>query len=109
VAQRQPLADIQFIADFAAYARGREPTEGFDYFSNTNCACCQFLRDHRGYAEPRVGGFGWRAALMAERNDFPEGVGCALVGAETAAGWTWGALADRLEGLIADAPVVVQA
>lgn len=102
MSQRQPLADIQFISDFAAYARGRGDAE-YDYTSNRNCACCQFVRETGRAVDPRAGGTYWRDELAF--HPYPEGVALALV-TEIAGTATFSALADRLEALLTDAPTV---
>jgi hypothetical protein len=105
---RLPLGDIEFIADFATYARGRVPSEPYDYSSIDNCACCQFLRDRRGIDQPRVGGDSWGQIGNPSQEPLPEALADALVKRERGPndGRTWGRLADRLEALIADTPSV---
>lgn len=110
MSHRLPLADIQFISDFAVYARERGPTR-YDYSDPGNCATCQFLRDTDRAAEPRVVPETWRDGLCSnERFPLPAGMDAALKaecdGGLDLAGWTFSALADRLEALIADAPMV---
>lgn len=109
MAHRLPLADIQFIADFAAYARGRGPGEGYDYCSNYNCAGAQFLRDTGRAKCPDVGPFGWRDDALGQECDtpFPPGVEDALNPSNSRTVHTFSALANRLEALIADAPMVL--
>lgn len=104
MAHRLPLADIQFIADFAAYARGRGG-DGYDYFDTNNCALCQMARDMLGYRNPGAGGNYWHEYGGGERTHLP------VIASEVvvAPPHTFSALADRLEALIADAPAVRQA
>jgi len=102
MAHRLPLADIQFIADFAAYARGRGDVV-YDYLDTANCAACQFLRDTGIARAPLVADNRWREArgpfnyVEMPDIDLP-----ALVKHPR----TFSALAVRLEALIADAPAV---
>jgi hypothetical protein len=90
VAQRQPLADIQFIADFAAFCRSKGD-ETYNSIDSDVCALAQFgyprvSDDNNGRLnDPRVPERAYEAV-------FHQG--------------TFSALADRLEALIADAPVV---
>lgn len=81
-----PLADIQFISDFAVYARGRAADEAYDALDPYACALGQF--GHSCATTQTVPHDAFRAATRLHYE------------------WTWGALADRLEALIADAPVV---
>jgi hypothetical protein len=85
MSHRLPLADIQFISDFAAFARAKGD-EGYNPAIANACALAQF-----GYlaAGPDTVP---RAAFRAATN----------FGLE----YTFSALADRLEALIAGAPVV---
>lgn len=109
MAHHLPLADIKFIADFAAYARTREPSERYLYESNSNCACAQFLRDTGRAVDPSVGGWSW-SDEGGEEISFSEGLTEAI---QETGSWrpdavrhTWGELADRLEALIAASPEV---
>jgi hypothetical protein len=105
MSHKLPLADIQFISDFAVFARSKGHV-AYDYLSNTNCAACQFLK-HTGRAkEPSVGGNAWREIGDAEsaRQRMPDIDMPALCEKP----WTFSALADRLEALIADAPMVTR-
>jgi hypothetical protein len=87
MAQRQPLADIQFIADFAAFCRTKGD-ERYSYVNSELCALGQF--GHPGLDCDEIidrFGAGVESALVSDPENFS-------------------ALADRLEALIADAPVV---
>ena len=103
MSHRLPLADIQFISEFATYARGRGDV-AYNYMDNLNCAACQFLRDTGRAEQPSVGGNIWRDVADAEfaYKSMPDIDMPALCVGE----WNFSALADRLEALIADAPVV---
>lgn len=103
MAHRLPLADIKFIADFAAYARGRGD-EPYNYGDDGHCACAQFLKDTGRAAEPAVGPEYWIDLSNWNSADLPEGVNRALNQREFDCRFS--ALADRLEALIADAPKV---
>jgi hypothetical protein len=106
MAHKLPLADIQFIADFAAYARTRGD-EAYNYSDARNCATCQFLRDTGRASVPCVNPIDWRdgECLSGKRNPLPEGLDEALDGSESGGEETFSALADRLEALIAGAPI----
>jgi hypothetical protein len=112
MAHKLPLADIQFIADFAAYARGRGKV-AYDFVDPGNCACCQFLRDTGRAEEPRVVPTDWRdGVLSGTRFPLPEGLNAALnakVDGYGSTSWRFDLLADRLEALIADSPLVERA
>jgi hypothetical protein len=104
MSHRLPLADIQFIADFAAYARQRDG-DGFRYSSAGNCACAQFLRDTGRAARPNVSPEEWHEVGFPENsNPLPKGMSTALLLCDE----TFADLAPRLEALIADAPTVRQ-
>lgn len=104
---RYPVKDIEFIADFAAYARSRGDA-WYDYNNPGQCACCQFLRDTGRAEVPRVVSSDWRDGLQsAKRFPLPKGLDAALV-AEGEGDWVFSALATRLEALICNAPVVAR-
>jgi hypothetical protein len=95
MAQRLPLADIQFIADFAAFARSKGRL-GYNFYSfeegPCGCAVTQFLHT--------------RGVGILHNDWSPKH---ALVdSAVRSKPWTFTALADRLEAILADAPVVVR-
>jgi hypothetical protein len=85
MAHRLPIADIKFIADFAAFCRTKGD-EGYDPTLPNACALAQF---------------GYPCAI-------PSSVPAGVFRAATRLGsaYTFSALADRLERLITDAPVV---
>jgi hypothetical protein len=92
MAHRLPLADIQFIADFAAFARAKGDAT-YVWHSASTCALAQF-----GYPEV----VDWQDAGIP-----CEAYHAAVLDTETYEDdATFSALADRLEALIADAPVV---
>lgn len=95
-----PLADILFIADFAAFCRTKG-NEEYDYFSTRTCAVAQFVRETGLCDNPCVGGWHWRDTATEEIHRFPKGFD-----AECEEPYIFSALADRLEALIADAPLV---
>lgn len=109
MSHRLPVADIQFISDFAAYARKRGAKVRYDFRDQRNCACAQFLRASGRAKTPWVGGFSWRDDHGCG-HAFPSGLDDAIIGyglmVPDKARWTFSALADRLEALIADAPEV---
>lgn len=84
MALRQPLADIQFISDFAAFCRTKGD-EGFSYYDEAQCALGLFGYRH-GFVDP----------------DIPESVKDAITDSDE----TFADVADRLEALLIDAPVV---
>lgn len=96
---RLPLADIQFIAAFAAFCRTKGD-EGYNYFATGDCAIARFLKGTGRCADPSVGAYRWRDQATGEVHHFPEFT------AEAEEPHTFPALADRLEALIADAPMV---
>jgi hypothetical protein len=89
-----PLADIQFIADFAAFARSKGDG-GYEEADGAVCALAQFGYVHIvDSGDCARQGVPWAAYHAAALCPGP---------------YTFSALADRLEALIADAPVVVRA
>jgi hypothetical protein len=115
MSQRLPLADIQFISDFAVFARSKGD-EKYTFTDNRSCACAQFLLASGRADEPLVWMECWFDDAGARR-ELPELVQTAIYGVSGT--WddyvndkvkdgprTFSALADRLEALIADAPVV---
>lgn len=88
---RFPLADIQFIADFAAFCRSKGDEE-YNPEDAETCALAQF-------------GYGGVSVFDCDDRGVPK---IAYMAAVHAYGepYTFSALADRLEALIADAPVV---
>lgn len=112
MAHKLPLADIQFIADFAAFCRSKGD-EGYDYVDPTNCAASQFLRETGRAADPSCSPAGWgernKGGERNPRTPFPAGVDVMGGGVLGVRPQTFSALADRLEALIADAPVVERA
>ena len=86
MSHRLPVADIQFISDFAVFARSKGD-ERYDYADTQNGVGGTFWDD--GY-----GNF----------HDFPDG----MPGALRLEPHTFSALADRLEALIADASQVMR-
>lgn len=102
MAHRLPLKDIRFIADFAAFARSKGD-ERYDYGLPNACALAQFAEKvgltTKGLpCEVYHDGANWQPTFCSP---FEE----ALNPADGA--FTFSALADRLEALIADAPVVL--
>jgi hypothetical protein len=97
MAHKLPLADIQFISDFAAFCRTKGD-DGYDFWSTDDsadgCALVQFTHSK---------------GLTAETDDDWVPHHRLLSGVLRAKPWTFSALADRLEALIADAPVVERA
>ncbi|MGX7895505.1 hypothetical protein [Tsuneonella sp. HG222] len=114
MAHKLPIADIRFIQEFHAYCLTRGD-DAYDFQDTTNCATCQFLRGTGRAVEPDVDYGGWKASVDAERNAFPGGedfnkiLGGEDYWVECSDGWTFSALATRLEALLADAPAVVSA
>lgn len=90
MSHRLPLADIQFITEFAKFCRSKGDEE-YDYEDATVCALAQF-------GHPNVQEHDWRGV--------PEPAFYAAVGIEDVE-CNFSALADRLEALIADAPRVL--
>ncbi len=62
---RLPLADYQFISDFAAFCRTKGD-EGYNYVDCEHCALGQFLRESGRCANPSVSGYGKWHDLNAE-------------------------------------------
>lgn len=90
MSHRLPVADIQFIADFAAFARSKGD-EAYDYLDpDVGCALAQFGHPGVDFIDG------------ANTDGIPE----AVDGAAVSYPWTFSALASRLEALIADAPMV---
>ena len=103
MAHRLPLADIQFISDFAVYARSRGDVS-YSYCDAATCALAQFLRDtgRIDLAEQPCGvtkpyGLNW---FPARGTPLVKALNCGNA-------YTFSALASRLERLIVDAPVLV--
>lgn len=109
MSHRLPVADIQFISDFAAFCR-MKGDEGFDYCAPDCCALAQFLRASGRAQNPSVGGYAiWtdEAVRYGRPQRAPGGVHEALLSVLDLNDFgTFSALADRLEDLIADAPEV---
>jgi hypothetical protein len=101
---RHSLKDLAFIAEFAAFCRGKGE-EGYSYFDGNNCALCQYLR-HAGLASsPTVGGDTWAdVGELWGAHHIQEDVADEL----TKEPYTFSALADRLEALLVDAPEIVR-
>lgn len=93
MSHRLPVADIQFIARFAEFCRGKPAAEHYDFLSPKVCAVAQF-----GYPDLYDTG----CAEQGGEQVAPE----IAMDAACKMPWTWGSLADRLEALIADAPAV---
>jgi acyl dehydratase len=93
MSHRLPIADIAFIADFAAFCRTKGD-EAYDFCDSDACALAQF-------------GFPGVGRIACRRLGIPEAAFDAANPIVSSVG-TFSALADRLEALIADAPVVVQ-
>lgn len=106
-----PVKDIEFIADFAAFCRSKGD-EVFDYCEPDCCALAQFLSTSGRAQKPSVGGYAiWTddAERGGKSQRAPDGVHEALLSVlDHKDCGTFSALADRLEALIADAPVVVR-
>jgi hypothetical protein len=105
MAQHLPIADIKFIAEFAAFCR----TKGdgaYAYTSNCGCACAQFLLASGRAKTPHVIPGAWGERSGDWPNEMPEGVQDALNPRGCSADFRFDLLADRLERLISDAPVV---
>lgn len=95
MSHRLPLADIQFIADFAAFARSKGDEE-YSYLYAKTCALTQFFD---GTGEPQelpCGMERWGTTVVAV-GDLHDAL---------ALSHTFSALADRLEALLVDAPEV---
>ncbi len=104
MAHHLPLADYKFIADFAAFCRGKPADEAYDYMSCYDCACAQFLKATDRAKAPIVGGDFYIDA--DGHHSFPAEVARAIHNGRE--GNTFAALATRLEALIADSPAVVR-
>lgn len=102
MAHRLPLADIQFIADFAAFCRTKGDEE-YNPGRVAECALAQFGHPRVASAwDLREAGIPVAAYTQAVGYDHDGGPGhCGP--------YTFSALADRLEALIADAPAVAKA
>lgn len=46
-------------AEFLAWAQTKTPEEPYDYISNSQCPMAQFLREVRGWPNPRANGIGF--------------------------------------------------
>jgi hypothetical protein len=98
MSHNQPLNDIQFITDFAAFCRGKGDEE-YDFDSVTQCAGAQFMRSKRSdFAE--FGADGWEST-SGKWHSVPD-----VCGQLIAAPQTFSALALRLEALLANSPIV---
>lgn len=95
MAHRLPLSDIQFISDFAAFARSKGD-EAYDGLMPSQCALAQF-----GY--PGVVADAHKRATDRAERKIPYS---AYAAAALHGGYTFSALADRLEVLLVDAPIV---
>jgi hypothetical protein len=101
MAHRLPLADYQFIADFAAFARSKGDG-AYEAGDSEICALAQF-------GHPNV--IVWSGEEVDEDGEpslVPFSAYEAVV-RDDSGGYTFSALADRLEALLADAPVTVRA
>lgn len=107
MAHRLPLADIAFIADFAAFARSKGDEE-YDYCDPPACALGQYVRHAGigdGLAELPCGVHRFCGSDFA---DWDPGDGTDLKRVLLNTPRTFSALADRLEALIATAPEIVR-
>lgn len=91
MSHKLPLKDYAFISDFAAFARARGD-EKYGFHDPSNCAVAQF-----GYPDIYSTG---------HDTDGVQRVPVSVMDAACGHPWTWPALADRLEALLLDAPVV---
>lgn len=92
MSHRLPLADIQFISDFAAFCRTKGD-ERYYFTAPSRCAVAQF---------------GFPALYMSGcDDDGVQRVPSSVMEAASFQTWTFSALATRLEALLTDAPVVV--
>lgn len=103
MSQRQPLADIEFIAGMAAWCRTKGD-EAYNYCNPDGCALAQFVN---------ASGLADAASLplcqRMERGFDPLVTGVLETALNTGGDdkdYTFSALADRLEALLIDAPVV---
>jgi hypothetical protein len=103
VAHRQPLEDIVFISNFAAFCRTKGD-EAYRYIEPMECGLAQFLQTTGRWDSPALPcGLSkslrdqpvdwWNAPLFSDLNS------ALMVG-------RFDLLADRLEALIVDSPVV---
>ena len=89
---RIPIADIAFLSEFAAFARAKGEEE---YCASDVNACA-------------LAQFGYVGSLSSKLPQVPEAAFNAAVYGETGDGsGTFNQLADRLDALLADVPVVV--
>lgn len=95
-----PLSDAVFIAEFAAFCRGKGD-EAYDYDCSVNCAVAQFVRD-TGRSNGDAIGHIW----YYDQHGKSQAIPCGVSPAADAYPQTFSALADRLEALIADRPAV---
>lgn len=100
MSHHRPLADIDFITKFAAFCRTKGD-EAYDYYDINNCAVAQFVKASGLCSNVEVGGFYWHDLITGEKHELPENFV-----AECEEPYIFSALADRLEALIADAPLV---
>jgi hypothetical protein len=87
------------ISDVLAWARTKPAIGEFDYFDNTNCALCQFLRETGRATAPIV--YGWDWTDGNHYADIPSHVAKALALADG----TFKSLVWRLEQLSPATPV----
>lgn len=102
MSRHRPLADIKFIADFAVFCRGKGD-ERYDYDDSVGCAVWQFLNDTGRSNGEAIGNLFYINQHGKRMCRIPQGVSRAA----DSHPYTFSALADRLEALIADAPVVI--
>lgn len=93
---RLPLADIQFISEFAAFCRGK--VAGYNFEDLDNCAIAQFGKS--GGVIPES------ICVVKPWGSYHLDCNTPIAGAIAREPKTFSALADRLESLIADAPMV---
>lgn len=106
MSHRLPLQDIQFIAEFAAFCRTKGD-ERYSFGDNFNCALSQFVKATGRAKEPCCSAIGWWDMTLGpeSRQTLPAGLDNGRgEGALPVWPFTFSALADRLELLIADAP-----
>ena len=103
-----PLADILFISEFSAFCRTKGD-EAYRFTSPGHCALAQFLKETGRATDPSVGPDDWCDGCGPDIS-LPAGLNDALSNEsfeDCESTWTFSALADRLDALIAHAPKVV--
>lgn len=105
MSHRMPLNEIDFISRFAAFCRTKGD-ERYDYTDPFGCALAQFV-DETGRTDAESLPFCER--MKVGFDPIEDSVLEVALNSGKDGGYNFSALADRLEALIVDAPVVERA